>query len=86
MPLVNTGGGICRPTLSVDKDKGLVIKGFLGMSKVIYFATAPKDILSLMGRTSNTTINLRISNIFSALNQNYSIDLSDIIFMYISCT
>ena len=34
-----------------------------------------------MGRTSNTTINLRMSSVFSALNQNYSIDLSDIIFM-----
>ena len=28
-----------------------------------------------MGRTSNTTINLRMSNVFSALNQNYSIGL-----------
>ena len=42
--------------------------------------------MSLMGRTSNTSINLRTSNVYSALNQNYSIDLSDIIFMYISCT
>ena len=50
------------------------------------FTATAKDILSLMGRTSNTTINLRMSNVFSALNQNHSIDLSDIIFMYISCT
>ena len=42
--------------------------------------------MSLMGRTSNTTINLRMSNVISALNQNYSPDLSDVIFMYISCT
>ena len=63
------------------------MKGFLGMSKVIYCNISKGyTVLSLMGRTSNITINLRMRNIFSALNQNYSIDLSDIIFMHISCT
>ena len=69
----------------MEKDNCLDIKDFLGMSTWSFTATAPKDILSLMGRTSNTTINLRMSNVcFSDLIQNYSIDLSDIIFMYIS--
>ena len=69
----------------MDKGKGLVIKGFPGMSKVIYCNTT-KDILSLKGNTSKTIINLRISKNLPALNQNFNIDQSDKVYMYVSCT
>ena len=49
-------------------------------------ATAPKDILSLQGNTSKTIITLRISNNLPVLNQNYNIDQSEIVYMYVSCT
>ena len=51
-----------------------------------FTATAPKNILSLKGNTSKTVINLRISNNLPVLNQNYNIDQSEIVYMYVSCT
>ena len=42
--------------------------------------------MSLKGNTSKTIINLRISNNLPVLNQNYNIDQSDIVYMYVSCT
>ena len=42
--------------------------------------------MSLKGNTSKTIINLRISNNLPVFNQNYNIDQSDIVYMYVSCT
>ena len=69
----------------VDKGKGLVIKGFPGMSKVIY-CNSSKEYTVIEGNTSKTIINLRISNNLPVLNQNYHIDQSEIVYMYVSCT
>ena len=68
----------------MDKVKGLVIKGFPGMSKIIY-CNSSKDILSLKVNTSKI-INLRISNNLPVLHQNYNIDQRDIVYMYVSCS
>ena len=69
----------------MDKSKGLVIKAFPGRVRS-FTALALKNILSLKGNTSKTIINLRVSNNLPVFNQNYNIDQSEIVYMYVSCT